>query len=112
VGPSQGAVGGGGDAVGLRVAEPPNRLAADVDRAGADGQKPARLAFRLWPNTVAHEQRNRTIKLLARVLRASGQGDYTRVLAYHMFVHNVRAHARSAAAAALPDVYDFGRFYF
>jgi len=63
-------------------------------------------------NTVAHEQRNRDIKLLARMLRASGQGDYTSVLAYHMLVHNVRAHARSAAMAALPDVYDFGRFYF
>jgi len=63
-------------------------------------------------NTVAHEQRNRAIKLLGRVLRASGQGDYTRVLAYHMLIHNIRAHARSAAGGALPDVYDFGRFYF
>eukprot|EP00168_Porphyra_purpurea_P002861 TRINITY_DN1334_c0_g1_i1.p2 TRINITY_DN1334_c0_g1~~TRINITY_DN1334_c0_g1_i1.p2 ORF type:complete len:333 (-),score=50.70 TRINITY_DN1334_c0_g1_i1:25-1023(-) len=63
-------------------------------------------------NTVAHEQRNRAIKLLSRVLRASGQSDYTRVLAYHMLVHNIRAHARSASQGTLPDVYDFGRFFY
>lgn len=63
-------------------------------------------------NTVAHEQRNRAIKLLSRVLRASGQTEYTRLLAYHTFIHNVRAHARSASPDPLPDLYDFGRFYF
>lgn len=62
-------------------------------------------------NTVAQEQRNRAIKLLASVLRASGQSYYTRVFAYYMLVHNVRAHARSAAATAFPDVYYFGSFH-
>lgn len=63
-------------------------------------------------NTVAHEQMNRAIKLLSRVLRASGQTEYTRVLAYHTFIHNVRALARQACPETLPDVYDFGLFYF
>jgi len=63
-------------------------------------------------NTVAHEQRNRAIKLLSRVLRASGQTEYTRVLSYHTFIHKVRAHARLASADPLPEVYDFGRFFF
>ena len=63
-------------------------------------------------NTVAHEQRNRAIKLLSRVLRASGQTEYTRVLAYHTFIHNVRALARQACPETLPDVYDYGRFFF
>jgi len=63
-------------------------------------------------NTVAHEQRNRAIKLLSRVLRASGQTEYTRVLSYHTFIHNVRARARLASADPLPEVYDFGRFFF
>jgi len=63
-------------------------------------------------NTVAHEQRNRAIKLLSRVLRASGQTEYTRVLSYHTFIHNIRAHARLAFSNPLPEVYDFGRFFF
>ena len=63
-------------------------------------------------NTVAHEQRNRAIRLLSRVLRASGQTEYTRVLAYHTFIHNVRALARQACPETLPDVYDYGRFFF
>eukprot|EP00170_Pyropia_yezoensis_P003167 contig_13306_g3174 len=58
-------------------------------------------------NTVAPEQRNRAIKLLSRVLRASGQTEYTRLLAYHTFIHNVRAHARSASPIPLPYLYDF-----
>lgn len=63
-------------------------------------------------NTVAHEQRNRAIKLLARVLRASGQTEYTRVLSYHTFIHNVRAVARQACTEPLPALYDYGRFFF
>jgi len=82
-----------------------------VNHAGSVAFDPRSFATLTKANTVAHEQRIRAIKLLAHVLRASGQGDYTRVLAYHMLVHNVRAHARSSAAAALPDVHDFGRFY-
>eukprot|EP00170_Pyropia_yezoensis_P003166 contig_13305_g3173 len=62
-------------------------------------------------NTVAHEQRNRAIKSLSRVLRACGQAEYTRLLAYHTFIQNVRAHARSASPDPLPDLYEFGRSY-
>lgn len=58
-------------------------------------------------NTVAHEQRNRAIKALKRVLAATGQVEYTSILSYRMLVHNIRAAARDQTTAALPEAFDF-----
>jgi len=63
-------------------------------------------------NTVAHEQRNRAIKALKRVLAASGQVEYTSILSYHMLVHNIRAAARDESTTPLPEAFDFSTFYF
>jgi len=63
-------------------------------------------------NTVAHEQRNRAIKALKRVLAASGQVEYTSILTYLMLVHNIRAAARDASTAPLPEAFDFSTIYF
>jgi len=63
-------------------------------------------------NTVAHEQRNRAIKLLHHVLRATGQVEYTRVLSYHMLLQNIKAQARDASARRITEPFDFSSFYF
>jgi len=63
-------------------------------------------------NTVAHEQRNRAIKALKRVLAACGPVEYTSILSYHMLVHNIRAAARDACPASLPEAFDFSMFFF
>ena len=63
-------------------------------------------------NTVAHEQRNRAIKALKRVLAASGQVEYKSILSYHMLVHNIRAAARDESTTPLPEAFDFSTFYF
>jgi len=63
-------------------------------------------------NTVAHEQRNRAIKALKRVLSACGPVEYTSILCYHMLVQNIRAAARDACTTSLPEAFDFSRFYF
>ena len=73
---------------------------------------PASFSVLKHINTVAHEQRNRAIKALKRVLAASGQVEYTSILTYHMLVHNIRAAARDASTAALPEAFDFSTFYF
>jgi len=63
-------------------------------------------------NTVAHEQRNRAIKALKRVLAACGPVEYTSILCYHMLVHNIRAAARDACPSSLPEAFDFSTFFF
>lgn len=63
-------------------------------------------------NTVAHEQRNRAIKLLHHVLRATGQVEYTRVLSYHMLLQNIKAQARDASPRRIAEPFDFSSFYF
>ncbi|OSX80735.1 hypothetical protein BU14_0033s0079 [Porphyra umbilicalis] len=55
-------------------------------------------------NTDAHEQRNRAIKALKR--------EYTSILTYLMLVHNIRAAARDASTAPLPEAFDFSTIYF
>lgn len=73
---------------------------------------PASFTVLKHVNTVAHEQRNRAIKMLHRVLAASGQVEYTRILSYHMIVHNIRAAARDACPSSLPEFFDYAPFYF
>jgi len=63
-------------------------------------------------NTAPYEQRNRAIKVLKRVLAASGQVEYTSILTYQMLVHNIRAAARDAITVALPEAFDFSTFRF
>ena len=73
---------------------------------------PASFSVLKHIDTVAHDQRNRAIKALKRVLAASGQVEYTSILTYQMLVHNIRAAARDATTAALPEAFDFSTFYF
>ena len=63
-------------------------------------------------NTVAHEQRNRAIKALKRVLSACGPVEYTSILCNHMLVQNIRAAAQDACTTSLPEAFDFSPFYF
>lgn len=73
---------------------------------------PASFTVLKHMNTVAHEQRNRAIKALKRVLAACGPVEYTSILSYHMLVHNIRAAARDACPHTLPDAFDFSTFFF
>jgi len=70
----------------------------------------------VWPtaaaNTVAHEQRNRAIKLLHHVRRATDQVEYTRVLSYHMLLQNIKAQARDASARRITEPFDSSSFNF
>jgi len=63
-------------------------------------------------NKVAHEQRNRAIKALKRLLSACGPVEYTSILSYHMLVQNIRAAPRDACTTSLPEAFDFSPFYF
>ena len=73
---------------------------------------PASFTILKHMNTVAHEQRNRAIKALKRVLAACGPVEYTSILSYHMLVQNIRAAARDSCTTSLPESFDFSSFYF